>query len=159
MPPKRYTTFTLERHVSVPRQVLWDTLLEFLGGEATGGYVEDGDPAPHGPGSVKRFVLDDWELTEVTLSLEPNWRRVYEITSGAPVALYQGTIALRDDGPESHLAWSGLIDPLPDGASDRFIERAPEVLGKAADVVVAMAEARPHGPLPEAAGDAGGATR
>jgi hypothetical protein len=65
---------------------------------------------------------------------------VYEITSGAPVKLYQATIALRDDGAECHLVWSYLAEALDDGTSDEFLERAKAAITTAADMVVARVQ-------------------
>ena len=117
-----YKTFVVERHVPVPRARVWQALVELVG-------VDD----------EKHFRIDAWDLVERTLSFEPPWRRVYEIVQGAPVARYQGTTALRDDGPECHLIWSYLAEPHTDGTSDAFLERAKQALHTAADLVAARA--------------------
>ena len=137
---KTYTTFVSERAIDAPRQVVWDVLLHLLGEEWAGGYVEPGtDPAPHGPGATTRFRIRDWDLTERTITLEPPWRRVYEV-EGAPVVLYQGTIAIRDDGPSCYVAWAALVDPLPDGVSDAFLDAARAALTNALDQLATRAE-------------------
>ena len=99
-----------------------------------------GDPPPHGAGAEIHFRLGHWDLVERTLTLEPPWRRVYEIVSGAPVKLYQATTALRDDGHECHLVWSYLAEALDDGSSDEFLERARAAITTAADMVVARVQ-------------------
>lgn len=109
----------VERHVEVPRARVWEALLDLVGDEPE-----------------KRFRIAQWDLVERTLSFEPPWRRVYEIVAGAPVKRYQGTVALRDDGPECHLIWSYLAEALDDGASDEFLERAKVAITTAADLVV-----------------------
>ena len=121
-----YRTFVVERHVDTPRARVWTALVELVGDEPE-----------------KRFRIDQWELVERTLSFEPPWRRVYEIVSGAPVKRYQGTIALRDDGPECHLIWSYLAEALDDGSSDEFLERAKRAITTAADLVAARAGSPP----------------
>lgn len=131
-----YKTFVVERHLEVPREHVWPALLEFLG-DATHGYAVPGDPPPHGAGAEKRFRLGQWDLVERTLSFEPPWRRVYEIVSGAPVRRYQGTTALRDDGPECHLIWSYFAEAHDDGSSAEFLERAKAAVTTAADLVIA----------------------
>jgi hypothetical protein len=117
-----YKTFVVERHVPVPRARVWQALVELVGAE-----------------DEKHFRIDAWDLVERTLSFEPPWRRVYEIVQGAPVARYQGTTALRDDGSECHLIWSYLAEPHADGTSDAFLERAKQALNTAADLVAARA--------------------
>jgi hypothetical protein len=140
MPPRpSYKTFVVERHVDAPRAIVWQALLDFLF-EVTRGYSVPGDPPPHGAGAEVHFRLGTWDLVERTLTLEPPWRRVYEIASGAPVKLYQATTVLRDDGPECHLVWSYLAEALDDGASDEFLERAKAAITTAADMVVARVQ-------------------
>ena len=140
MPPRpSYKTFVVERHIGAPRAVVWHTLLDFLL-EVARGYTVPGDPAPHGPGAEIHFRLGQWDLVERTLTLEPPWRRVYEIVAGAPVKLYQATTALRDDGDECHLVWSYLADAHDDGSSDEFLGRARAAITTAADMVVARVQ-------------------
>lgn len=134
-----YRHVVIERHLSAPRDDVWAALLVLLG-DATGGYDTPGDPAPHGPGATKHFRLGDLDLTEVTVSLEAPWRRVYEITSGAPVKFYQGSTVIVPEGDGSILMWSALIEPLPDGGSDAFVERAEVALTAAVDRIVATVE-------------------
>jgi len=133
---------------------VWHALLEFLY-DSTGGYAVKGDPAPHGPGAQARFRLGDWDLVERTITLEPPWRRVYEIIEGAPCVLYQGTTTLRDDDAECHLVWSYLAEPItivdeasghasPTADSEAFLERAKTAITTAADLVVARVNRADH---------------
>ena len=131
-----YRHVVIERHVDTTRERVWDALLDLVDG-----YETPGDPAPHGPGAVKRFTLDDLELTEVTVSLEAPWRRVYHVTDGAPVGFYQGSTVIVPEGTGCILVWAALIDPLPDGASEAFIVRAEQALTTAVDRVVTAATA------------------
>lgn len=105
---KTYTTFVIEREIAAPRQVVWDALVHLQPEEWAGNH----------PARI--------------ITVEPPWRRVYEL-EGAPVALFQGTVALRDDGPSCHLVWAALVDPLPGGASEAFIEAARTTLTNAVD--------------------------
>jgi hypothetical protein len=140
-PRPTYRSFVVERHVHAPRALVWQALLDFLG-RVGNGYAVLGDPAPHGAGAEKHFRLAQWDLIERTLSFEPPWRRVYEIVAGAPIARYQGTTALRDDGDECHLVWSYLAEAHVDGSSDEFLERAKAAITTAADLVVGEVEPR-----------------
>ena len=137
-PRKQYTTVVTERQIAAPREVAFGALCDLIS-EATGGHAVEGDPAPHGLGARLEFGLGDLDLVEEVISFEPPWRRVYELT-GAPVALYQGTTAITDRGDSCLLAWSLVIEPLPDGASDAFLEVAEAFLTGFADRLRTMVE-------------------
>ena len=92
---KKHVSASLERHVRAPREHTWDVLLREIEA-AGGGYVKEGDPPPHGAGAVLHLPLDSEAppLVETVLSLEPPWRRVYEVTGDTGLDLYQGTFAI-----------------------------------------------------------------
>lgn len=140
-----YETFTIDRPVAAPRQVVWDALLDLIGRQ---GYESPGDPPPHGAGSTIRFSAAGYELLERTVSLEPPWRRVYQHVEGAPARFAQGSIAIRDDGPTSHLAWALVVEPLPDGSTAPFLEAARQVIERAVELVASAAEAAVSGGRP-----------
>ncbi len=133
-----YKTFVIERPVDAPRDIVWRELLALVG---AAGYSVEGDPAPHGPGAQVRFHLGDYALTEETLSLEPPWRRCYAVIEGAPVAMYQGTANIRDDGATCLLVWSYLADPGGNEGADAFLVRAQQALGAAVERIATAAEA------------------
>ncbi|MDG2907205.1 MAG: SRPBCC family protein [Acidimicrobiales bacterium] len=135
---RTYTSIVIEREIAAPRQVVWDALLDMIA-TATGGFVVEGEPAPHGLGAVFEFGMDGLSFREEVISFEPPWRRVYELT-GAPVALYQGTTAITDRGDSCLLAWSIVVDPLADGASDGFLVVAEAFLTGFVDRLQAMVE-------------------
>ena len=138
-PKKQYTTFVAEREIAAPRAVAFDAACTMIT-EATGGPVVKGNPEPHGLGARFEFTLGDLDLSEEVISFEPPWRRVYEL-SGAPVALYQGTTAFTDQGDRCLMAWSIVVDPLPDGVSDTFLAQVESFLTHFADGVKARAVA------------------
>ena len=138
-PKKEYVTIVVEREVPAPRAAAFDALCTLIS-ERAGGYVIEGDPAPHGLGARVEFTVGDLHLAEQVISFEPPWRRVYELT-GAPVVLYQGTTAFTDRGETCLMAWSLVIDPLPDGGSDRFLVAAEAFLDNFADALVTRAKA------------------
>lgn len=123
-PPARpsYTTFVVERQIAAPRQRVWDEMVSLVG---------DGVRA----GATKTFRLDDRELVEQTLSFEPPWRRCYELISGSPLAFYQGTTTIRDDGDRCLLVWSFLTDPGPDPDAEDFLDRVRLALTRAVDSI------------------------
>ena len=104
-----------------------------------GGYLTEGDPAPHGLGAVIALPIPGQDLREEVISFEPPWRRVYEI-SGAPVALYQGTTALTEEEDGCLMVWTLLIDPLPNGESDGFVTLSQQVITGFVDQIKTVAE-------------------
>ena len=132
-PKKQYTTIVVEREIDAPRSVAFDAACELIN-EATGGRVSNGAGDPRGLGARFEFILGKVALSEEVISFEPPWRRVYEL-SGAPVALYQGTTAFTDQGDTCLMAWSVLVEPLPDGASEEFIAMVRPFLDRFADRV------------------------
>ena len=84
-PKKEYVTIVVEREVPAPRAAAFDALCTLIS-ERAGGYVTEGDPAPHGLGAQMEFAVGDLHLGEQVISFETPWRRVYELT-GAKVVL------------------------------------------------------------------------
>ena len=132
-PKKQYTTVVVEREIDAPRSVAFDAACELID-EATGGRVSDGTGDPRGLGARFEFMLGGMALSEEVISFEPPWRRVYEL-SGTPVALYQGTTAFTDQGDTCLMAWSVLVEPLPNDASDGFLAMVRPFLDGFADRV------------------------
>lgn len=142
-PRPSYKTFVVERPVAAPRAAVWRELLALVG---SNGYDREGDPAPHGPGARLRARIGDrYDIVEETLSLEPPWRRSYEIVEGAPVTLYQGTATIRDDGEQCLLVWSYLVDLGEDPEAEAFLEIAQQALRRATERIATAAE-RAGGP-------------
>lgn len=140
-PKKKYVSRSLERHVRATRERTWPVLLGVLAGEG-GGDATEGEPAPHGVGSVLHPALDPGSpLVETVLSFEPPWRRCARL-EGATTGLdhVEGTFVLRDDGPECHLAWGIVVDPDPSPQGWAFLERALAGMDAVLDRVVAAAE-------------------
>ncbi len=139
---KKHLSRSLERHVRAPREHTWEVMLDLIA-TAAGGYVVDGNPAPHGEGAVLHLDLGDGDhVVETVLSFEPPWRRAYAVTGeGTHLDLYHGTFVLRDDGPECHLSWGVVVDPEPSPEGLDFVDLAVAVIGGFLDRVVEAAEA------------------
>jgi len=138
---KKHLSRSLERHVVAPRTHTWRVLLEQIEA-ATGPYIVEGDPAPHGAGAVLHLRFDPSKppLVETVMSLEPPWRRAYKVDGDTGLDMYHGTFAIRDDGPECHLIWGVVVDPEPTPEGMEFLELATTVIGGFLDHVVAVAE-------------------
>lgn len=137
---KEYVTFVVERQIAATRSVAWKTMLDLMVA-GTGGYTQEGHPAPHGLGATFDFPLGGLDLHEEVISYEPPWRRVYKLT-GAPVALYEGTTAFTEQDNGCLMAWALLIDPLPEEASEAFVSTAQKFITKFSDQIKTAAEAR-----------------
>lgn len=139
----RYVSRSLERHIMAPRDLVWSVMLREIQ-TLTGGYVVEGDPAPHGVGSVIHLaaVGDIGPLVETVLSFEPPWRRAYKVEGDTlPLDFYEGTFVLRDDGPECHISWGVVIDPEPTDEGWAFLDTALAFIGNFLDHLVVTAEA------------------
>ena len=145
---KKHQSRSLERHVNAPREPTWKVLNDLIE-KLTGGYVTEGDPAPHGPGAVLHLKLpgqqellgSDELLVETVLSFEPPWRRAYSVTGPTGLDLYHATFVLRDDGPECHLCWGVVVDPEPIPQGAVFLEFAVATIDRFLDHVVVVSEA------------------
>ncbi len=67
---KEYTTFVVEREIDAPRDVAWNVLLGLIE-KNVGGYLIEGDPAPHGLGRslLFRFPVKNYVKKLFLLSL------------------------------------------------------------------------------------------
>lgn len=99
MQPKKkkkiYTTVVAEAPMSRPRPEVWAGVLQL---------IEESTSSEFGS----------------EMSKEPPWRYVYSRNDVAAI-LCECSITIRDDGSTCNLAWSALIDPLPDDASEEFV--------------------------------------
>jgi len=138
----RYTSRSLERHIMAPREHAWAVFLAAIE-DGVGGYVVEGDPAPHGVGAVLHVRLHDSSapLVETVLSFEPPWRRSYKVEGDLPLDFFEGTFVFRDDGEECHLAWGVVVDPEPTEAGWEFLDVAIAFIDGFMDQLVALAEA------------------
>lgn len=145
----KHQSRSLERHVNAPREHTWTALNDLIE-KLTGGYVVEGDPAPHGPGAVLHLNLpgrqellgSDEQLVETVLSFEPPWRRSYSVTGPTGLDLYHATFVLRDDNDECHLSWGVVVDPEPSPAGAAFLDFAVATIDSFLDHVVTVAEKR-----------------
>jgi hypothetical protein len=113
------TTFVVERAVLAPRSATWDAVLDVGNGR--------------GP------VLAG--TTEVTLSHEPPWRQVTDI-SGTAFALYQLTVALQDHGDASYMVLGAFIElASADDPQDDDVAAARVATEAFAEAVVDQAQA------------------
>lgn len=97
MPPKvKHQSRSVEQHVTRSREAVWpalDAMVDALG------------PAAR-------------------LSVEPPWRLSFEMdTTRSELDFWQGTLLVRDDGDECHVAFGLVFDPEPSAAGLREVEQ------------------------------------
>lgn len=97
MPPRtKHQSRSIEQHLAVGREAVWPAI------DALAAELEP---------SARR-------------SVEPPWRLVFEIdASESGLELLQGTLLLRDDGDECHVAFGLVFDPEPSEAGRAEVER------------------------------------
>jgi hypothetical protein len=114
-----YRTFVVERHVAARRVLVWDRLVDLL----DGGLVRDAGVA------------------ERVLSFEPPWRRAARLDA-ASVRFAEHTVALRDDGDDTHVVWALVAEVAPPGAPDAADDAQVEAaLAPLRDAVTSWADA------------------
>ncbi len=115
--------------VAGPAAEVWDTILSMI--EAGVGYVEHGEPAPHGVGATLHlpFVEGD-PLVETVTEFEPPRLRGYRVEGeGSHLERYEAAFVVEPDGDTSRLLWFLDVDdePSPEGAE--FVAFAVEFIG------------------------------
>src|ERR1700761_7518598 len=96
-------SFTLERRVNAPPEVVFDVLTDHRGYSKITPMrrVElerEGDPAPNGVGAIRVLHSVGPPLREEILVYRPPTRFAYTVISGAPLRDHMGTVELTPDG-------------------------------------------------------------
>jgi uncharacterized protein YndB with AHSA1/START domain len=104
-------SFTLERRVNSPPEVVFDVLTDHRG------YAEitpmrrvelerEGDPAPNGVGAIRVLHAVGPPLREEVLVYRPPTRFAYTVISGAPLRDHMGTVELTPDGDGTRVVYA-----------------------------------------------------
>jgi uncharacterized protein YndB with AHSA1/START domain len=104
-------SFTLERRVNSPPEVVFDVLTDHRG------YAEitpmrrvelerEGDPAPNGVGAIRVLHAVGPPLREEVLVYRPPTRFAYTVISGAPLRDHMGTVELTPDGDGTKVVYA-----------------------------------------------------
>jgi len=104
--PARYVSCSVEQHIERPRSDVWESLTALVDSEFAGA---------------------------AKLSVEPPWRLCVDLADHEPeLDFLQVTFALRDDGPQCHLAVGIVVEPEPShaglAARDRLAARLQSFL-------------------------------
>jgi uncharacterized protein YndB with AHSA1/START domain len=112
-------SFTLERRVSAPPEVVFDVLTDHRG------YAEitpmrrvelerEGDPAPNGVGAIRVLHSVGPPLREEVVVYNRPSRFAYTVLSGAPMRDHMGTVELTPDGDGTKVVYAlRLIPTIP----------------------------------------------
>lgn len=76
-------------------------------------YAQEGDPAPHGVGAVRRLALGPSWSTERVLGYEPPHRFVYGYEGPLPLRGYRGEVDVVPEGRGSRVTWTGTFTNGP----------------------------------------------
>jgi uncharacterized protein YndB with AHSA1/START domain len=116
-------SFTLEREVAAPPEVVFDVLVDHRGYSKLtplrkSVLEREGDPAPNGVGAIRVLSAVGPPLREEVLAYEPPSRFSYTVLSGAPVRDHVGTVELTPEGGGTKLTYAVRMMPtLPVGGA------------------------------------------
>jgi hypothetical protein len=119
-----------------PHEV-WDAMLEMI--QAGMGYVDEGEPAPHGIGATMHlpFVEGD-PLVETVIGFDPPRQRRYKVEGeGSHLDHYEAAFVIEPEGDTCRFQWYLDVDdePTPEGAE--FVVFAKGFIGNFVDMVAA----------------------
>jgi uncharacterized protein YndB with AHSA1/START domain len=109
-------SFTFEREVAAPPEVVFDVLVDHRR------YAEitpmrksvlerEGDPAPNGVGAIRVLSAVGPSLREEVLAYQPSTRFSYTLISGAPVRDHVGTVELMPAGAGTKVVYAVRTTP------------------------------------------------
>lgn len=110
------SSFTFERRVAAPPEVVFDVLTDHRGYAALtplrrAELEREGEPAPNGVGAIRVLHLMGPPLREEVLTYEPPVRFSYRVLSGAPVRDHLGTVELTPEGEGTRVTYAVRATP------------------------------------------------
>jgi uncharacterized protein YndB with AHSA1/START domain len=140
-------SFTLQREVAAPVELVFDVLTDHRGYDKitplrSSTLEREGEPAPNGVGAVRVLKLAGPPIREEVTEFEPPSRFAYKMLSGAPVRSHTGTVELAPSGTGTALVWrvdSIASIPAPDAVWGGIMRR---VVGQLLRGVVKESERR-----------------
>jgi uncharacterized protein YndB with AHSA1/START domain len=105
------SSFTLERNVAAPPEVVFEVLTDHRGyADITPvrrvDLVREGEPAPNGVGAIRALHVAGPPLREEVLTYEPPSRFSYRLLSGAPVRDHVGTVDVTPEGEGTRVTYA-----------------------------------------------------
>lgn len=114
-------SFTLERRVAAPPDVVFDILTDHRGyADITplrrAELEREGEPAPNGTGAIRVLSAVGPPMREEVLAYERPSRFSYAVLSGLPVRDHVGTVSLEEDDGGTRITYAvKLIPTVPLG--------------------------------------------
>ncbi|MBK5219678.1 MAG: SRPBCC family protein [Thermoleophilia bacterium] len=104
-------SFTFERHIAAPPQLVFDVLTEHhlyaaITPMRKSVLEREGDPPPNGVGAIRALTSLGPPLREEVIAYNPPDRFSYKLLSGAPVRDHVGTVELSGDGEGTRMVYA-----------------------------------------------------
>jgi uncharacterized protein YndB with AHSA1/START domain len=141
-------SFTLERKVDAPPEVVFEVLVdhrryaEIVGPIRRSELEREGDPAPDGVGAVRVLKAIGPPLREQVLTYEPPSRFSYKLLSGAPVEDHVATVELTPEGDGTKVVYAVRTMPTVPLGGAIVVAVAKRAVGQLLDGVVEESERR-----------------
>ena len=144
-------SFTLERDVAAPPEVVFDVLTDHRG------YAEitpvrkvelerEGEPAPNGVGAIRVLHSVGPPLREEVIGFERPGRFSYRLLSGAPVRDHVGTVSLKPGGAGTKVTYAVRTTPTLPVAGAAVVAVVKLAIKQLLNGVVAESERRAAAP-------------
>ena len=109
-------SFTFERQIAAPPEIVFDVLTDHRGYAALtplrkSELEREGDPAPNGVGAIRVLRSVGPPLREEVVAYEAPSRFSYSLISGLPVRDHLGTVELSADGGGTRMVYAVRVMP------------------------------------------------
>jgi uncharacterized protein YndB with AHSA1/START domain len=140
-------SFTFERQVAAPPEVVFDVLTDHRGyAEITplrrSELEREGEPAPNGVGAIRVLRSIGPPLREEVLAYERPSRFSYTVLSGAPIRDHLGTVQLLPSGTGTAVTYVVRMMPTVPIAGAAVLAVFRAAVGRLIDSVAAESERR-----------------
>jgi uncharacterized protein YndB with AHSA1/START domain len=109
-------SFTFEREIAAPPEIVFDVLTDHRGYAAMtslrkSALEREGEPAPNGVGAIRVLGTVGPPVREEVISYEPAVRFSYKLLSGLPVRDHVGTVQLTPQGAGTKVVYAVRTTP------------------------------------------------
>lgn len=140
-------SFTLEREIAAPPEVVFDVLTDHrLYSELTplrrSELEREGEPAPNGVGAIRRLAAVGPPIREEVVAYARPGRFSYKVLSGLPVRDHLGTVSLEAEGDRTRMTYAVKTTPTVPLAGGLVVIAVKRGINQLLDGVTAEAERR-----------------
>jgi uncharacterized protein YndB with AHSA1/START domain len=109
-------TFTFERRVAAPPEIVFDVLTDHRGYAAItrvrkATLEREGEPAPNGVGAIRVLTAVGPPMREEVIDYEPASRFSYKLLSGLPLRDHVGTVELTPEAEGTRVVYAVRTTP------------------------------------------------